>query len=209
MTLFCKEIYKFLGSSNLLAWKRRIHIVLEENEVIDHINGKDSKPSEGQALYEYMERDQRAQGILMKSIKGPLIPYIVGLETSKEKYDKLVKLFFEDTIKKVISLGSNLHKLKVTNAYDDKKAIPFNNLHDRRRQVVGKRCSNISWKEGEVWKIWSSKRKNIAKIQCYKHYRKDCPKLKEGNNKEDREEVHFTKVVEEAERRKSKEEEKH
>ena len=36
-------------------------------------------------------------------------------------------------------------------------------------------------------------------------YRKDCPKLKKGN----REEVYFTEEVEEVERRKSKEEEKH
>lgn len=46
MTSFCKEIYKLVGSSNFLAWKRRIDIVLEENEVIDHVNGKVSKPYE-------------------------------------------------------------------------------------------------------------------------------------------------------------------
>jgi len=68
MTYFYKEIYKLGGSSNFLAWKGRIDIVLEECEVINHISGKVSKPFEGQVLYEYMERDQRAQGILMKSV---------------------------------------------------------------------------------------------------------------------------------------------
>lgn len=103
MTLFCKEFYKLVGSSNFLAWKRRISIVLEESEVINHIYGKFSKPFEGQELFEYMERDQRAQGILMKLVKVSLIPYITGLETSKEIYDTLVT-----------SLSFDLHKLKVS-----------------------------------------------------------------------------------------------
>jgi len=114
MTSFCKEIYKLVGSSKFLAWKRRINIVLEENEVIDHINGKVSKPSEGQALSEYMERDLRSQEIPMESVKDPLVPYIAELETSKEIYDKLVELFFESAIRKVISLRSDLFKLKVS-----------------------------------------------------------------------------------------------
>lgn len=112
--MFCTEIYKFVGSSNFLAWKRRIEIVLKENEVNNHVNINVSKPSEGQALSECMERDLRAQEILMKSVKGPLIPYIAGLETSKEIYDKLAELFSEGAIRKVISLRSNLFKFKVS-----------------------------------------------------------------------------------------------
>lgn len=104
MNSFCKEIYKLVGSSNILAWKRRIDIVLKENEVIDHINGKVSKPYKGQALSEYMEKDLRAQEILMESVKDPLIPYITELETSKEIYDKLVELFYESVIRNIISL---------------------------------------------------------------------------------------------------------
>lgn len=41
------------------------------------------------------------------------------------------------------------------------------------------------------------------------HYRKNCPKLKKGNNKKGIEEVRFTEEVEKVERNKSKEEEKH
>lgn len=35
----------------------------------------------------------------------------------------------------------------------------------------------------------------IANLQCYKHYRNYFPKLDKGNQKKDREEVHFTKEV--------------
>ena len=114
MTSFCKDIYKLVGSSSFLAWKRRIDIVLEANEVIDHVNGKVSKPFEGQALSEYIEKDLRAQEILLESVKDPLILYLVELQTSKEIYDKLVELFFESAIRKVISLRLDLYKLKVS-----------------------------------------------------------------------------------------------
>lgn len=110
MTSSCKEIYKLVRSSNILAWKRRIDIVLEESEVIDHINGKVSKPTEGQALSEIMERDQRAQEILMKSIKD----FLVQDWRHQERYNKLIELLSKDVIKKVISLRSDLHKLKVS-----------------------------------------------------------------------------------------------
>ena len=48
MTSCFKENHKLVGISNFLAWKRWIDIVLEVNEVIDHVHGKVSKPSEGQ-----------------------------------------------------------------------------------------------------------------------------------------------------------------
>ena len=105
-----KENQKLVGSSIFLAWKRRIDIVLEVNEVIDHVHGKVSMPSKEQALSEYMERDLMAQNILKELIKDPLISYVAKLETSKEIYDKMIKLFFKSTIEKIISLRSNLYK---------------------------------------------------------------------------------------------------
>ena len=81
MTSYCKESNKLVGSSNFLAWKKWIDLILVENEVIDHVHGKVSKPSKDQALSEYMERDLRAQKILKESIKDPRILYIDKLET--------------------------------------------------------------------------------------------------------------------------------
>lgn len=74
MTSFCKLINKFVGSSNFLAWKRRIDLVLKENEVIDYVNVKVSKPSEGKPLSKYIKKDLRAERILIDSIKDSLIP---------------------------------------------------------------------------------------------------------------------------------------
>jgi len=59
-----------------------------------------------------MKNDLRAQSILLKFIKYFVIPYAVKLETPKEIYDRLEKLFSESTIGKFISLRSYLYKLE-------------------------------------------------------------------------------------------------
>lgn len=59
-------------------------------------------------------------------------------------------------------------------------------------------------RKGKFEKIGPQKGKNIiAKIQCYVHYKKYCPKIKKGNNNKDRKESHFTEEVEEVEKNKS------
>lgn len=101
-----------MGYQTSFFGKRRIDIVLEVNEVIDH--GKVSEPFEELALSEYKEKDLKAQKILNESIKDSLISYVAKLETSKEIYDKLEELFSRSTIEKILTLRSKLHKLKVS-----------------------------------------------------------------------------------------------
>jgi len=100
MTSCFKEDQTLVGASNFLAWKNRTDIVLEVNEIIDHVHGKVSKPSEERALSKYMKKDLKAQKILKESIKDSLISYVTKLETSKEIYDKLEEIFSRSTVKR-------------------------------------------------------------------------------------------------------------
>lgn len=95
MTSFCKESNKLAGSSNFLAWKKRIDFVLVENEFIEYVKGSIPKPSQGkaQALSKYMKGERRAQIILIESIKDSLIPYVAKFKKSKDMYENLVELF--------------------------------------------------------------------------------------------------------------------
>jgi len=73
---------------------------MEEEDIFDphrkwsHETCWVTKPpkEEAQSLTNYMKMEVKAQRILVKSIKGPLIRYVSKLETSKEIYDKLVEL---------------------------------------------------------------------------------------------------------------------
>jgi len=56
-----------VGASNYLAWKKRTHMNLIENEVIDHVKGSITKPLKeyAQALANFMKGELRAQRILI------------------------------------------------------------------------------------------------------------------------------------------------
>lgn len=45
-TSFCKENNKLVGTSNYLAWKNKIDLILMENEVIEYVKGSITKPSQ-------------------------------------------------------------------------------------------------------------------------------------------------------------------
>lgn len=63
ITLFCEESNKLVGSSNYLAWKKRIDLILIENEFIEYVKGFIPNPSQEkyQALPKYMKGELRAQ----------------------------------------------------------------------------------------------------------------------------------------------------
>jgi len=113
---FCKESNKLVGTTNFLAWKKRIDLLLKENELLDLIKGNTTIPvkEQTQALAKYNKAETRAQRILIESIKDSLIPYVSKFETSKEIYDKLIELLSVSTVGEVISLRNDLYKMKIS-----------------------------------------------------------------------------------------------
>lgn len=67
MTSYCKERNKLVGSSNFLAWKMRIDLILIENEVIGHVQGLIVEPPKEEA--------QALQGEDIKRRRNSLILY--------------------------------------------------------------------------------------------------------------------------------------
>jgi len=61
-----------------------------------------------------MKGEVRAQRILIESIKDSLISYVAKLKTSKEIYEKLVELFSLSTAGEIVSLRTELYKMKVS-----------------------------------------------------------------------------------------------
>lgn len=108
-TSFYMERNKLVGSSNLLAWKKRTELILIENEIIGHVKGSIIKPpqEEDKAMSKYMKWEIRAQIILIESFKDSLTTYVAKFENSKEIYDKLVELFFLSTTGEAISLRTD------------------------------------------------------------------------------------------------------
>ena len=61
-----------------------------------------------------MKGEVRSQRILIESIKDSLIPYVAKLKTTKEIYETLVELFSISTVGEIISLRTELYKMKIS-----------------------------------------------------------------------------------------------
>ena len=101
------------GSDNFRAWKYRISLVLEENELDSYINGEVlvSEGDEAKALHK--KKLVMAKRIIVDSIKDQLIPQVSSLKTPKEMFDALAKLFEGKNINQEMTRRNQLKNVKI------------------------------------------------------------------------------------------------
>lgn len=101
-------------ASNYLAWKKRINLILTEQDVIGYVNGEVIEPQKykTQELTRYKKGEVRAQRIIVESIKDSPVPSVTTLKTSRAMYDKLVNLYSVSTTGQKLSLWNKLYRLK-------------------------------------------------------------------------------------------------
>ena len=106
MGSFYKESNKLIAESNYLAWKKRIDLILTEQELMEYVTGEITKPSKDktQELARYKKGEVRAQRIIVESINVSLVLFVANLKTSKAMYDKLVNFYFVSTTVQKMSL---------------------------------------------------------------------------------------------------------
>ena len=81
------------GANNFWAWKYRISLVLEENELDSYINDEVPVPEGDEAKALQKNKLVMAKRIIFYSIKDLLIPQVSSLKRPKEMFDALTKLF--------------------------------------------------------------------------------------------------------------------
>ena len=106
---------KLEGVDNFQAWKYRISLVLEENELDNYISGEVPVPEEGEAksLHKNLIKSKR---IIANSIKDHLIPQVSSVKTPKEMFDSLTKLFEGNNINQKMTLRNQLKNVNIHNA---------------------------------------------------------------------------------------------
>ena len=101
------QLYDKLGEAEKFqAWKYRISLVLEGNELDTYISGEvpDLEGDEAKALHN--KNLVKAKRIIVDSIKDHLIPQVSSLKTPKEMFNSLTKLFE----------GKNINRKKYRNS---------------------------------------------------------------------------------------------
>ena len=89
------KLYENLeGADNFWAWKYRISLVLEENELDSYIHEEVPVPEGDEAKALHKKNLVMAKRIIAEiSIKAHLIPQVSSLKTPKAMFDALTKLF--------------------------------------------------------------------------------------------------------------------
>ena len=90
---------KLEGADNFRAWKYRISLVLEENELDSYIHEEVPVPEGDEAKALHMKKLVMEKRIIADSIKDHLIPQVSSLKTPKAMFDALTKLFEGKNIK--------------------------------------------------------------------------------------------------------------
>ena len=106
---------KFTDKSDYHAWKMSLDLVLEDQNVMDYVQGKiHDPPSNASAATKtkYRKGEIKAKMIIRDSIHKHLVAYISKLVTSKEMYDKLVSMFRANNANQVLFLKNKLKNIK-------------------------------------------------------------------------------------------------
>lgn len=95
-TSYFKENEKLGDSSNYVAWKIRLEIILEDNNVLEYIQEKVPAPLESApttAKNNYKKGELKVKKILINVLQDILLAYVGNLKNSKEMFDKLAGMY--------------------------------------------------------------------------------------------------------------------
>ena len=106
---------KFEGTDNFQAWKYRISLVLEENELDTYISGEVPVPEGDEAKSLHKKKLVKAKKIIFDSIMDQLVPHVSSLKTLN-MFDSLTNLFEGKNINQKMALRKQLKNVKIQNA---------------------------------------------------------------------------------------------
>ena len=106
---------KLGGANNFRAWKYRISLVLEENDLDKYISGEVPSPEGDEAKAIHKKNLVKSKRTIGNSIKDHLIPHVSSLKTPKEVFDALAK-FEGNNINQKMKLTNRLKNVKIQNS---------------------------------------------------------------------------------------------
>ena len=108
-----KLVEKLEGVEIFCAWKYRIGLILEENELARFVKEEVSEPDDAAGKAKHQKDTIRAKRIIVDSIKDHLIPYVSSKNTLKEMFDALTKLYEGKNINRKMNLRNQLKNTRM------------------------------------------------------------------------------------------------
>ena len=107
---------KLEGASNYRVCKKMIDLILENNKVLNFVQGKIKKPTHEASetkKTEFKETRILAMNLIVDGVKDNLIPYISNIDSAQEMYEDLSRLFTIKNIGQITSLKNELGTIKI------------------------------------------------------------------------------------------------
>jgi hypothetical protein len=101
------------GAENFRSWNHRVRLILEENELLDHVKQVLLELEEADAKAKFKKNEIKAKRILTDSIKDHLIPNVSELKTLKEMLDALTRLYESKNTSRKLTLRHLLRNVKM------------------------------------------------------------------------------------------------
>jgi hypothetical protein len=113
MSASIKLVDKLEGVENFRAWKDRIGLILEENDLARFVKDEVPEPDDVTEKAKHQKDTIRAKRIIVDSIKDHLIPYVSSKKTLKEMFDALTKLYEGNNINRKMNLRTQLKNTRM------------------------------------------------------------------------------------------------
>jgi hypothetical protein len=67
------------GSKNFISWNHRLQMILDENDLLEHVTVGVPEPKEEEQKTKHKKNENKAKRIMSDSVKDHLIPHISEL----------------------------------------------------------------------------------------------------------------------------------
>ena len=108
------------GAANFGAWKERMILVLQENELWDIVENTTTHPVvvpiDATLLAAYTKKSIKAKRFILDAIKDHLIPHLTGKTHGYEMWESLTKLYQSTNENRKMVLREKLKSIKMTKA---------------------------------------------------------------------------------------------
>jgi hypothetical protein len=104
------------GYRNFRSWKYRWHLILDKNDLLEHVTVGVPEPDEAKKNTKHKKNEKKEKRIVSDSVKDHLIPHISELHTSRKMYEALNRLYESKDISQNLTLRNQLHNMKMENS---------------------------------------------------------------------------------------------
>jgi hypothetical protein len=113
MSTSIKLVDKLEGVDNLCAWKYRIALIIEENDLVRCIKEDVPELVDATTKAKHQKDTVRAKRIIADSIKDHLIPKVASKKNPKEMFDALTKMYEGKNINQKMNLRTRLKSTRM------------------------------------------------------------------------------------------------